>query len=188
MSSTQSFLRQRVVGTTTFVPAATNRLYVLVSGAASTGTSTTSLNAASNYVGNYPPGIVIAGPLISDLQGGSNELVNPIYRDMGKTIYASLATNAAGGTFGAPGFWRAVQVIDPVVVSSPTAATNFGVTGSAPGSIPSGNPADKGYNTYYIPIVVGGVIPGTAAATSAPLSLTSGGADAPVPLVAGNVL
>jgi hypothetical protein len=187
MSSVQSFLRQRVVGTTTFVPAASNRLYVLVAGAASTGSTTLGLNAASNYVGNYPPGLMIAGPLISDLQGESNELVNPIYRDMGKTVYAQLATSAsATSNFGAPGFWRAVQVIDPVAVASATAATNFGVTGSARGLLPAGNTGDQGYNTYYIPIVVGGVIPGTAAATSVPLTLS--GADAPVSLAAGNVL
>lgn len=182
MSSVTRFLRQRVQGTTTLVGTDNTTLYVFVAGAASTGTTALSLSAASNYVGNYPPGFMIVGPTIATLKtqpGGS--LVNPILRDMGKTIYARLAGDATAGTVGTAGFWRQVQVIDPAVVSSPTASTNFGVTGSAPGLRPAGNTGDDGYNTFYIPIEVGGVLPSNTAGTAA---ITP----ANVNLVAGNVL
>jgi hypothetical protein len=184
MSSVTRFLRQRVVGTTT-LSASSAQLYIFIAGAGATGSGANALLAQSNYVGNYPPGYLVAGPTVANLQvAAQGGLINPILRDMGKTIRASLATATDGQTLGAPGFWRQVQVLDPSVVSSPTASTNFGVTGQAPGNRPtlsSGNVGDDGYNTYYIPIEVNGVVPGTAATPSVPIVSTAA-------LVAGNVL
>jgi hypothetical protein len=177
MSSCQSFLRQRVVGTTTL--SYSGPLYCLIAGGGATGTSVAAVLAAGNYVGNYPPGFLVAGPTVANLaeaaQGG---VVNPIIRDMGKTIKASFTTDA-GVTLNTPGFWRQIQVLSPVTVSGPTIATNNGVTGQAAGFRPSavgGNNGDSGYNTYYIPISVGGVVPG---GVSLPLSSAS--------IIVGNV-
>ena len=140
MSSVQSFLRQRVVGNTLLTLDLTN-LYVLDPDAA-------------NYVGNYPPGTMV-------LDGAGFVGGNPtVARDMGKTITAAVN----GGTLGA---FRAVQLLEPVTVASATAASNFGVQGSVPGSITTtGNQGDKGYNTFYVPIVSGGVIASDVTATT----------------------
>ena len=166
MSSVQSYLRQRVVGTTTFAAPATPtsmQLYEFVAGNGAAGTTALAAVAAGNYVGNYPPGYLVVGPLVSALkvaaQGG---LVNPILRDLGKTIYAPLGSPNSGPTlpFGTAGYWRAVQVLDPSLVTT----GNSGVTGALPGVKPFGsNSGDKGYNTYYIPIVVNGLAPSDTA-------------------------
>jgi hypothetical protein len=173
MSSCQSFLRQRVVGTTTLNAVDTTQLYTFVAGGGAAGTTAYAALAAGNYIGNYPPGYLVAGPTVAELasaaQGG---VVNPIIRDMGKTIKASLADAAAATQFGTPGFWREIQVLSPVTVSGPTIATNNGVTGQAAGFRPSfGNNGDGGYQTFYVPIVVDGVVPSNSAGT-APLTVT----------------
>jgi len=149
MSSTQSFLRQRVVGTT-LLTVDTSKLYVLQP-------------TAANYVGNYPPGTMTA--VGAGNVGGAPTPV--VARDMGKTVVAAVTGNATA----APGAFRCVQLLSPVSVQYPTSVTNFGVQGSVPGSLPSGNTGDDGYNTFYVPIVAGGVIASgvTVAATVAPL-------------------
>ncbi len=138
MSSVQSFMRQRVVGNTAFGVGAltsSSTLYVFVAG-------------SGNYVGNYPPGTMV--PVTTNAFFST-----PILRDMGKTITAAVS----GGSVGT---FRAVQLLNPVAVSSATAQTNFGVNGSVPGfitgGVAGGNPGDDGYNTFYIPIASGGVI------------------------------
>jgi len=172
MSSVQSYLRQRVVGTTTFNAPGTMQLYCLIAGNAAAGTTALAAVAAGNYVGNYPPGYLVAGPLVSALATQSG-LANPVLRDLGKTIYAPLA-NAVTATlpFGTAGYWRAVQVLDPSFFVGGAADGNSGITGQAPGFRPlatGGNNGDKGYNTYYIPIVVNGLAPGDNSTPSAPL-------------------
>ena len=146
MSSVQSFLRQRVTGSTLLTgPTAALSYFVLVAD-------------ASNYVGNYPPGVMIdatnqVNTLVGLAGNGGNTGVAPVLRDMGKTI------NARVGLTGTPGFFRAVQIISPSTVASATAQSNYGVIGSSAGFLPtSGNAGDDGYATYYIPIVVGGVV------------------------------
>ena len=136
MSSTQSFLRQRHVGATGFSIPATCQLFVMVAG-------------SSNYVGNYPPGTMLYVGAVSAYNGTFG---SPIFRDMGKTIQAPTNT-------GSVGFFRAVQILNPVAVASATAATNFGVNGSNPGTINAGNAGDDGYSTFYIAIPVNGVLP-----------------------------
>jgi hypothetical protein len=118
--------------------------------------------------------ISVLGAGINDAFGG-----NVALRDMGKTIKARVASSApltSATTFGAPGFFRAVQFIVPQVVSTPTSSTSFGVgqtnigTG-IPQSLPAGNPADFGYGTFYIPVVVEGVVAGASDASGLPISV-----------------
>lgn len=151
MSSVQRFLRQRQTGQTLVVgPSPSNSLTYFVLN--TTGTS--------NYVGNYPPGVMVdASAQLAALlalqvpaMGGGSSTTAPILRDMGKTI------SAAVGTSGTLGFFRAVQVLNPSSPASAISSTNFGVIGQVGGSLPSGNSGDSGYATYYIPILVGGVI------------------------------
>ncbi len=158
MSSCQSFLRQRVTGSTILLTTSVN-YYVFVAG-------------AGNYVGNYPPGYMVAStPIVP---------TGAVLRDMGKTIQAGVSADN-GSTVGAPGFFRAVQIITPVVVPSATSSTTFGVGAGMngtglPGQLPSGgNAGDDGYNTYYIPISVGGVVAATSGSNSNPLTVSVAG-------------
>jgi hypothetical protein len=147
MSSVQSFLRQRVTGSTLLAgpsPATPDSYFVLQAD-------------ASNYVGNYPPGVMIDASaqvvaLVAIAGNGGSTPPAPVLRDMGKTIKATV------GLTGKPGFFRAVQIISPSNVASATAQSNYGVIGSSAGFLPAGNAGDDGYATYYIPIVVGGVV------------------------------
>jgi hypothetical protein len=93
-----------------------------------------------------------------------------LIRDMGKTIKA--VNVQTGGTLNAgatPGFFREIQFISPVTISSATASSTFGVGIGSQGAqtLPSaGNVGDTGYGTYYIPIIIDGTIAsadGTAA-------------------------
>ena len=137
MSSVTRFLRQIPAGGSLFNVDAATPLYVFTAG-------------PGNYVGNYPPGTMnYLGPASSV----NSYFGTPVFRDMGKTIQAGVGS-------GSVGFFRAVQLLNPVAVASATASTNFGVNGSQPGTIASGNAGDDGYNTFYIPISVGGVAPG----------------------------
>ena len=163
MSSVQSFPRQRVVGNTAFnVGGSTTTLYAFVAG-------------SGNVVGNYnnaPLGVMQAVGTATAASGGVNSVFGtPIFRDMGKTIQAAVSTT------GTIGFFRAVQLINPVAVAGPTSVTNFGVNGSVPGTVPAGgNTGDDGFNTFYIAISVGGVVPSGASV------------DYTVGPIAGNVL
>lgn len=155
MSSVQRFLRQRVVGTTTYsLPDITNFnsyndvFYVLEAN-------------PDNYVGNYPPGNMIN---LNDLGLDQLPATLPgcVLRDMGKTVKARVTTGSVVGS--TAGFFRAVQIIQPLNLVRQT----FGVGGGAspsymagtgsPLSLGPGNTGDKGYGTFYIPIVVDGVI------------------------------
>ncbi len=175
MSSTQRFLRQRTPGNTLLEATSGTQLYSFIAGPGATGSLANALVAQGNYVGNYPPGYLVPAVTIAQLQQGvQGGILAPVLRDMGKTIRASLSSDTAGTTLGTPGFWRAVQVLNPVTVASATAQTNFGVTGQAPGNRPtfnSGNVGDSGYNTYYIPIAVDGVAPGATAGGGAIVTL-----------------
>lgn len=139
MSSVQSFLRQRVVGTRQLSADDLANLYVLVAG-------------SGNYVGNYPPGYMVKVDASQTIIGAGKVL-----RDMGKTVKAGISADG-GATVGTHGFFRAIQVLVPTTVANATSSTNFGVVGSVPGTLPAGNPGDMGYATYYIPEVLGGVL------------------------------
>jgi hypothetical protein len=121
MSSVTSFIRQVPVSTTYYSGVGAS-LYTFTP-------------AASNYVGNYPPGTMAAAAVQVPATG--------VLRDLGKTIFADLSGSVVP--------FRHVQVIDPV--SFPA---NFGVYGSstAPGA----------YNNLYIPVTVAGIGLGPAPA------------------------
>ena len=147
MSSTQSFLRQRVLGARALSVDQTN-LYVMVA-------------TSGNYVGNYPPAVMVSlatagATVLGNLGAGS------VYaRDMGKTVVAAVATTTAGTVVGTPGAFRQVQLLKPVTVQYPTSVTNLGVQGQPAGTWSVG---DSGYNTFFIPEVLGGVLASTAVA------------------------
>ena len=180
MTSVQSFLRQRVVGNTTLAVDGTTQLYTLIAGSGVLNPIAYPYGAlsAGNYVGNYPPGYLVAGPLVSDLATAvQGQVLNPMLRDMGKTIKAPLADSQTATAFGTFGFWRAVQVLSPSIIGSPLAISNYGVTGQAAGNRPitnGSNAGDSGYNTFYIPIVVGGEVASNVAQTAA-LTVSSAG-------------
>jgi len=177
MSSVQRFLRQRVVGTTTYslptVPGQgtfNDLFYVLQTD-------------SSNYVGNYPPGNMIT---LTDL--ALDQLPNItgcVLRDMGKTVKARVTDGTNVGQ--AAGFFRAVQIIQPLNLVPKTfgvgggAATSFMAGSGLPLSLGPGNTGDKGYGTFYIPIVVDGVI-ASYAATNVPLVPVN------VSMIAGEVM
>jgi hypothetical protein len=105
------------------------------------------VSTSGNYVGNYPPGYMMRVPS-SQIPPGT------LMRDMGKTIKASTSP----GYGSTPGFFRAVQLITPDAAVSATGKTTFGIYGNVPRSLRPGNIGDMGYRTYYIPIVVDGIL------------------------------
>lgn len=147
MTSVQKFLRQRYVPNT-ILQAPTNACYYVF------------IPTAGNYVGNYPPGYVQLAttiPVTTDPLSSQGSLI----RDMGKTIKCPIS--ADGVTFGSSGFFREVQVLNQnaMAVATATSSVTFGVgTNSNKGQSinASGNAGDRGYGTYYIPIVVEGTL------------------------------
>ncbi len=140
MSSIQSYLRQRSQ-TSTFFQAPTNPCYyIFVAG-------------PGNYVGNYPPGYMSLAAEAENIQ-----TAGCLIRDMGKTVKATWGF----GDNATPGFFRAVQLISPVAAVSATGSTTFGVglggNGTLPGTTPPGNAGYNGYGTYYIPILIDGIL------------------------------
>jgi len=113
------------------------------------------LNSGS-VVGNYPApavGFMILGSsalqtaIAQVVNANGNNSANLCLRDMGKTIRAPV-TSATGSQ----GFFRQVQLLNPVGVSSYLGGTSgnvFGVNGAA--ATPD---AYTNYLTFYIPIVV----------------------------------
>ena len=155
MTSVQKFLRQRYVPNT-ILQAPTNACYYVF------------VPTSGNYVGNYPPGYVqLATALPVPSQGA-------LIRDMGKTIKCPISVD--GVTFGTPGFFREVQVLDQaaMAVATPTSSVTFGVgtnSNKSQSINASGNPGDSGYGTYYIPIVIEGTLASTAVLPSTYLPL-----------------
>ena len=151
MTSRQKMLRQRDQATS-FLQAPVNPYdspcyYVFVAG-------------AGNIVGNYPiNNIASTGYMLPA------RYINPpagtIIRDMGKTIKAPIL-----GRTTTPGFFRAIQLINPVPSVGATDSTTFGVGIGSQGTrtLPeAGNTGDFGYGTYYLPIIINGTIPTTSA-------------------------
>lgn len=187
MSSVQRFLRQRVVGTTTYsLPTAPqgqdfNDLFYVLD------------VDPDNYVGNYPPGNMInLTDLDTNVFGGSGDHLLPptlprcVLRDMGKTVKARVTDGAATPAVGkTAGFFRAVQILQPLNNGTfgvgGGAATSFMAGTGSPLSLGPGNAGDKGYGTFYIPIVVDGVI-ASQAGSATPLTPVN------VSMLAGEVM
>lgn len=153
MSSIQSFLRQRNVANSLLQAPTTAGCYynfVALSG---------------NYVGNYPPGYMVAASGDVAAAASAQSL---LIRDMGKTIKAPIGT----GVTATEGFFREVQLIRPVAAVSATGSTTFGVgagiSGNAAGTLPSaGNAGSDGYGTFYIAIVIDGTLATSDGSTTA---------------------
>jgi len=148
MSSVQSFLKQRAPGSTLYTATDLTNVYVLVAG-------------SGNVVGNYANDVgfmVTLATAGASLSGGTALVL----RDMGKTVKASVSTSATtASTTSLPGFFRQVQFLYPTATS-----LTFGVNGQQAGTFPlAGNTGDKGFNSFYIPIVVEGVVPTNNAGT-----------------------
>jgi hypothetical protein len=158
MSSVTRFLRQIPTGLGAY-ESKEDELYVMIPG-------------TGNYVGNYPtpPYTTASGYMVKVPAGVVGGPSTPrIARDMGKTVYAPISAAGTGADIAtaAPGYFRAIQIISPVSVPLPTSVTNFGVQGSVPGSLPAGNVGDMGYNTFYVPIVVNGIVASNGAGVNA---------------------
>ena len=153
MTSVQKFLRQRSQANTLFSAPTNDCYYVFVP-------------TAGNYVGNYPPGYMVA----AGVYGAAPDPSGLLIRDMGKTIKAPLADATTGvlGASATSGFFREIQLISPVTVASATASSNFGIIGNAAQTFGPGNVGDSGYNTLYIPIIIDGTV-----ASSAGTSITA---------------
>jgi len=148
MSSVQSFLRQRNLATSLLQAPENNGCYYVF------------VATAGNYVGNYPPGYMVPQAPEAVVLSAQGSLI----RDMGKTIKAPIGDNTVSPpvlSTATEGFFREVQLIKPVPAVGPTGSTTFGVGIGASGALAlpaGGNAGDAGYNTYYLPIVVDGVL------------------------------
>jgi hypothetical protein len=145
MSSIQSFLRQLNPAHSLYKPptAPAKCYYIFIAG-------------PGNYVGNYPPGYMLA--VTNPVEGPTNDY---LMRDMGKTIKAPIAnpdTDAPPTATAHAGFFREIQIIKPVAAVSATGSTNFGVNGSVPYTRPPGNAGDAGYDTYYLATAIDGIL------------------------------
>lgn len=145
MTSVERVLRQRDQATS-FLQAPTNACYyILVAG-------------IGNRVGNY-------GTTYGYMaKAGVNPALIPegtLLRDMGKTIFARTSFDSFVDRDSTAGYFRQVQFIDPQAAVAATGRTTFGVGYRSCGAArmpTAGNIGDKGYGTYYIPIVIGGTI------------------------------
>ena len=122
---------------------------------------------SANYVGNYPPGLMvlattassgIAGQIANALTLAPNTTATAIIRDMGKTVYAGVASSEANALTGsgvtAFGWFRQYQLLllNPITSNNFLNGTTFGVNGTqASGYTP--------YLTFYLPSAVAGVFP-----------------------------
>ena len=114
---------------------------------------------SSNYVGNYPPGVIVPASAIVKLsiQNAADGLISqtPIIRDMGKTIYAPIATSPTNLTpIGVSQYFRQIQVLVPQDIN-----TNQGFIGGTAGSVfgvIGGSHPGSSYLTVYVPTSVGG--------------------------------
>ena len=168
MSSVTRFLRQVPTGQALY---AGNSLAQIAAAACEF------IPAAANYVGNYPPGFVIAAqaPTVAAITNAAAGYTQsaPLVRDMGKTIYAQTASSLANATAGTGtgnfGYFRQIQVLVPQPISNAQgfiggpAGSVFGVVGGTPSTTAQ-------YLTVYVPTSVAGayLVPVSAALPEGP--------------------
>ena len=148
--------------------------YAITQGMLNTGADAYELvTSSSNYVGNYPGNgdyVVVssAGSLATAIANGiifaTNTGATPVLRDMGKTIYARVGS-ASSGTFG---WFRQVQLL----AVGPSTGFLGGAGGSNFGVLGDNNNPDQYTNflTFYIPVVVAGVLGATTTGLFAPIA------------------
>ena len=165
MSSVTRFLRQIPVGQSVYG----GNNYAQIAAAA-----LEFVPSGSNYVGNYPPGVVIRSTALTAAVGAAIAGYNgniPVIRDLGKTIFCPTnnATSAAGVATGTTstnnGYFRQVQLLQPQVINSSqgfiggTNGSVFGVVGGTPDTYTP-------YLTFYVPTTVAGVLLASTSATN----------------------
>lgn len=144
MSSVTRFMKQ----------VAPSNTYYNVNSAVLAGTNLYELvPSARNVVANYPPGYVqlMSGGSLPTQLAAQGDATNLVLRDMGKTIYAPVASLS-----GNAGYFRQVQLMKPGVLSS------AGVLGAA--AVPD---AYSPYFTCYIAVPMNGVLAGVLSGLSA---------------------
>ena len=113
----------------------------------------------SNYVGNYPPGYMVAGGVGSALAtaiaaaklAAGSYYYSMVLRDMGKTIYAPVGASTSPDTR-QYAFFREVQLITPTY-NSATGAAGHSLIGG-----PNGTTFGVGVClTFYVAATVAGV-------------------------------
>jgi hypothetical protein len=126
---------------------------------------------SANYVGNYPPGAMVlatndattglAGQIANALALSPNTTATAIIRDMGKTVYAGVASSSANaqvGTVGTnSGWFRQYQLLllNPITSNNfigGTSGITFGVNGTQSGGYTP-------YLTFYLPSALAGIFP-----------------------------
>jgi hypothetical protein len=179
MSSVTRFLRQINTADQLVTPAALATLATLVYEFVPT---------TANYVGNYPPGAMVIGTsaasginlqISNALALAPNNTAVFILRDMGKTVYAGVASSEANAQTTPPslagtnfGWFRQYQLLllNPITSNNfigGTSGTTFGVNGTQSGGYTP-------YLTFYMPSAVAGIWPIASAQTSA-FSQAAGG-------------
>lgn len=166
MSSAQSSMRQRIIGTRTASVPSTPAI--------AAGNFYQFIPTVGNYVDNYPPGYMVDNSLeLSGLLAAYYPAATwpQVLRDMGKTIKAVIGANATTVptdlSTGA-GFFREYQVLVPGFPGL------NGVAGSSSGVI-GGPGANTGglvvpyYYTVYVPIVLNGNVAAQGAGSVAPI-------------------
>jgi len=176
MSSVTRFLRQINTADQLVTPAALNTLAGLIYEFVPT---------TANYVGNYAPGAMvigttassgIAGQIANALAQAPNTGAVFILRDMGKTVYAGVATTEAAAQTTPPtvgtnsGWFRQYQLLllNPITSNNFISGTTFGVNGTQSGGYTP-------YLTFYLPSAVAGIWPITVGAQTSVLSQAAAG-------------
>jgi hypothetical protein len=176
MSSVTRFLRQINTADQLVTPAALNTLAGLIYEFVPT---------TANYVGNYAPGAMvigttassgIAGQIANALAQAPNTTAVFILRDMGKTVYAGVATTEANAQTTPPtvstnfGWFRQYQLLllNPITSNNFISGTTFGVNGTQSGGYTP-------YLTFYLPSAVAGIWPIASATQTSVLSQAAGG-------------
>jgi hypothetical protein len=133
---------------------------------------------SGNYVGNYPPGYVVPANttgLSSAITNVLNSGVQPVVRDMGKTIFAPFSATV-GGTPTVAGFFRQYQLLNvaPISISQGFLGGVSGSTFGVGGPSIATTPGTSTYVTFYLPTAVAGVGSASAASVS-PQDVNAGG-------------
>lgn len=136
-----------------------------------------------NYVGNYPPGVVVPGTttgLSTALTNAGISTNDPAFvRDMGKTIFAPyLATASTPITSTTPyGYFRQYQALIPAPITAGQGflgganGNTFGVVGPAIATVPG----TSTYLTFYLPVSIGGTGDASGNSFGSPVIPVSGG-------------
>lgn len=140
MSSVTRFIRQVPTGLSFYSLPALSAIYEFVP-------------SSANTVGNYPPGAMVQAANSSTLStalqvsgaayAGGSPQAGYLLRDMGKTVYAQVASSESAAGTGIFQHFRMVQIIKP------SADGSSGIQGAS--TVPN---SFTDYLTVYVPITV----------------------------------